>query len=211
MEKKYISQAVIKRMPRYYRYVNEMIDMGINRISSKALAEKMGLTASQIRQDLNCFGGFGQQGYGYNVESLRDELAQILGLNKDKKAIIVGVGNMGRALTKNFHFERSGIELIAGFDLDFGSIDTVNGPIAIFPIDNVDSYIESNDVEIAIITLPKELASTTAERLVRAGIKGIWNFTSSDLHLQGYGIPIENVHFSDSLRTLSYNMEKNNV
>ncbi|MFI3115484.1 MAG: redox-sensing transcriptional repressor Rex [Clostridia bacterium] len=210
MEKKYISPAVIKRMPRYYRYVNDMIDGGVSRISSKALAEKMGLTASQIRQDLNCFGGFGQQGYGYNVESLRDEIAKILGLDREKKAIIIGVGNMGRALAKNFHFERSGVKLIAGFDLVASTITTAIDEISILQIVELEQYITVNEVDIAIITTPKETTLEIVQTLVDHGIKGIWNFTSSDLHLQGYGIPIENVHFSDSLRRLSYNMEKNN-
>ena len=210
MEKKYISQAVIKRIPRYYRYVVELTDSGIARISSKALAEKMGLTASQIRQDLNCFGGFGQQGYGYNVESLKVELEQILGVNKLKTAVIIGVGNIGKALTKNFHFERSGISLIAGFDLDEATMLTKNGPINIYNVDTVEEFVKTNNIDVGIITLPKELAEDMAKKLVNAGVKGIWNFTSSDLHLNGYGIPIENVHFSDSLRTLSYNMEQNN-
>lgn len=207
MEKKYISQAVINRIPKYYRYVNEMIDSGITKISSKALAETMGLTASQIRQDLNCFGGFGQQGYGYNVESLRDELESILGLDKEKTAVIVGVGNMGKALTQNFHFQRSGVKLVAGFDLNEGEMKTQNGIIKIFNVDALGQYVKENAVDIAIITLPKELATKTAEILEQAGIKGIWNFTSSDLHLSGVSVPVENVHFSDSIRKLSYKME----
>lgn len=209
MDKKYISQAVIKRIPKYYRYVAGLLANGETRISSKALAEKMGLTASQIRQDLNCFGGFGQQGYGYNVESLKEELEQILGLNNHKKAIIIGVGNIGKALTKNFHFERSGITLIAGFDLEESTMFTKNGPIRIYNINKVEDFIKDNNVDIAVITVPKEIAQDISKKLVSAGIKGIWNFTSSDLHLNGYGIPVENVHFSDSLRTLSYNMEEN--
>ncbi len=207
MDKKYISQAVIGRIPRYYRYSTELIDSGISRISSKALADKMGLTASQIRQDLNCFGGFGQQGYGYNVESLRDALANILGLDVPKKAIIVGVGNMGRALTKNFYFERSGVELVAGFDIEEKVVDTKNGPLNIYSMDILEKFVSDNNIDIGIITLPKEFALEVAKRLGEAGIKGIWNFTSADLHLQGLNIPVENVHFSDSLRRLSYNMK----
>lgn len=207
MDKKYISQAVINRVPRYYRYSLDLISQGTMRISSKKLAEMMGLTASQIRQDLNCFGGFGQQGYGYNVESLRDELQKILGVDKEKKAVIIGMGNIGRALAKNFHFERSNVNLVSAFDISEGEIDTINGKLMIYSIEKLGQYIIENKIDVAILTIPKDSAKDIATIAVDAGVKGIWNFTSCDLHLEGFDLPIENVHFSDSLRRLSYNME----
>lgn len=204
MDEKKISMAVIRRMPRYYRYVSELHEEGISRISSGALATKMGLTASQVRQDFNCFGGFGQQGYGYNVENLRQNISEILKINHNHKAILVGVGNLGRALITNFGFEKSGFELCAAFDVSTSIIGRKIADVTISNMSELEKYMTENNPDIAILTLPKAHAFAIAEKLCSMGIRGIWNFTSVDLHLEGMGIPIENVHFSESLMTLSY-------
>lgn len=202
-----ISQAVINRIPRYYRYIQDLKNQNVMRISSKELAATMGLTASQIRQDLNCFGGFGQQGYGYNVEKLCEELAQILGLHRDRKAIIIGVGNIGRALIKNFNFPGSGFTLVCGFDANPDIIGKKLGGIEIQDISRVEDYVRKNKPDIAVLTLPRTAAPDIAKLLVKEGIRGLWNFTGEDLHLEGLGIPVENVHFSDSLMTLCYRID----
>ena len=198
--------AVVRRLPRYYRYILELSDAGINRVSSNTLAENMGLTASQIRQDLNCFGGFGQQGYGYNVLNLKQELAAILGLDKGRKAIIIGVGNMGRALINNFNFQRCGVILLAAFDTDSGLIGSHLNGVLVKHVDELDNFQKQFKPEIAILTMPKSAAQQVSEKLCKNGIKGIWNFTTVDLHLEGIGVPIENVRFAESLMTLSYRL-----
>lgn len=199
-----ISMAVIRRMPRYYRYVSELLEGGTLRISSGALAAKMGLTASQVRQDFNCFGGFGQQGYGYNVENLCHEIGEILKINNNHKAIIIGVGNLGRALITNFSFEKSGFSLCGAFDTSPQLIGTQIANIEIMSNDDIASFVAEHTPDIAILTLPKNYARELAAKLCAMGIRGIWNFTGLDLHLDGIEIPIENVHFSESLMTLSY-------
>ncbi len=166
------------------------------------------MTASQIRQDFNCFGGFGQQGYGYNVKKLREELSEILGLQKDRTAILVGVGNIGRALIKNFHFGRSGFRLLCAFDTDKTIIGTEPGGITVRNSSEMYDFVEQHQPDIAVLTIPRGLAPEMATNLVAKGIKGLWNFTGEDLHLGELGVPVENVHFSDSLMTLCYQVDE---
>lgn len=205
MEKKQnISRAVIRRIPRYYRYVSMLRANRVQRISSRALAESMGLSASQIRQDFNCFGGFGQQGYGYNVERLCEGLAEILGIHRQRKAILVGVGNIGRALLKNFDFKASGFELICAFDVDKTVIGMDFGPANIRDVAELYDYVDRHHPDIAVLTVPHGVAPELSKKLVQHGIRGLWNITGEDLHLEELNIPVENVHFSDSLMTLCY-------
>lgn len=208
MDKNKISRAVIQRLPRYYRYICDLQEENVQRISSRALAERMGLTASQIRQDFNCFGGFGQQGYGYNIDKLREELSEILGLQQERTAILVGVGNIGRALIKNFRFAQSGFRLICAFDTDRKIIGTEPGGITVRDSSQMYDYVEMHHPDIAVLTVPRGLAPEMASGLVVRGIKGLWNFTGEDLHLDGLGVPVENVHFSDSLMTLCYQVQQ---
>ena len=164
----------------------------------------MNLTASQIRQDLSCFGEFGQQGYGYNVDSLRNEIAEILGMHKGHTAIILGVGNLGRALMENFHFDHSGVQLTAAFDISPEIIGRQISGVEVYPLDKLDGYLKENPTSIGILTVPKSTAAELSERLVGNGVKGIWNFTNTELSISTPGVIVENVHFSDSLLTLSY-------
>lgn len=207
--KKDISRAVIQRMPRYYRYIKQLREQGIQRISSRALAETMGLTASQIRQDFNCFGGFGQQGYGYNIERLKEELEQILGVQRNHTAVLVGVGNIGRALIKNFRFANSGFELLCAFDVDKTIIGTKLGKVTVRDSAELCDYVSLHKPDIAVLTVPHGLAQAMSHELVTRGIRGLWNFTGEDLHVEGLGVPVENVHFSDSLMTLCYRVAQN--
>ena len=206
-KKQKVSRAVIHRIPRYYRYVSRLRANGVQRISSRALAESMGLTASQIRQDFNCFGGFGQQGYGYNVEKLCEGLGEILGIHRQRKAILVGVGNIGRALLKNFDFKASGFDLICAFDADKKVVGMDFGPVNIRDVAELYDYVDQHHPDVAVLTVPHGIAPYMAKNLVDHGIRGLWNFTGEDLHLEGLGIPVENVHFSDSLRILCYAVE----
>lgn len=204
MKKEKVSSAVIRRLPRYYRRLTELSRAGIVRISSKSLGESMNLTASQIRQDLSCFGEFGQQGYGYNVDSLRNEIAEILGMHKGHTAIILGVGNLGRALMENFHFDHSGVQLTAAFDISPEIIGRQISGVEVYPLDKLDGYLKENPTSIGILTVPKSTAAELSERLINNGVKGIWNFTNTELSISTPGVIVENVHFSDSLLTLSY-------
>jgi redox-sensing transcriptional repressor len=204
MKKSRVSPAVIRRLPRYYRHLDEMCQAGIGRVSSSALAQSLGLTASQIRQDLSCFGEFGQQGYGYNVKSLREEIAQILGMDRGHTVVILGAGNLGRALIENFHFSLNGFQLLAGFDV---RPDVVGRQIAGTPIlhaDQLESFLAEHPVSVGVLTVSKQAAVTTAQRLVDLGVRGIWNFTNMELPAFPDHVVVENVHFSDSLLTLSY-------
>lgn len=205
--KKKVSIAVVRRLPRYYRYLADLLKMDITRISSKELSARMGITASQIRQDLNCFGGFGQQGYGYNVESLYNEIGNILGVNNMFKTIIIGAGHMGQALSNYENFERRGFKITGIFDVDPGLIGNKIKDIEIFHLDNLDEFIKENPVDIAILTVPYEQTPVVADRVARLGIKGLWNFSPMDLKLP-YDVVIENVHLSDSLMVLGYNMNE---
>lgn len=208
MEKE-ISQAVIRRMPRYYRYLGELLEEGVERISSNDLSRRMRVTASQIRQDLNNFGGFGQQGYGYNVQYLYDEIGKILGLNERHNIIVIGAGNLGQAITNYVKFEKFGFMITALFDVNPKlKGQTVRG-IPIYLMDDLDEYCKDHRVDIAALTLPKEKADETAQHLVKLGIHAIWNFAHVDLDLSDNQVVVENVHLSDSLMQLSYNIVKN--
>lgn len=197
-----VSKAVIQRLPRYYRNICELKAEGAQRISSRALAERMGLTASQIRQDFNCFGGFGQQGYGYNIEKLQEELGAILGLRAGRTAILLGVGNLGRALLNNFNFSASGFELLCAFDAGPELIGRSFGGYEVRDAKELERYIDELHPDVAVLTIPRGNAPAIARSLVERGIRGLWNFTGEDLHLEGLGVPVENVHLSDSLMTL---------
>lgn len=208
MEKE-ISQAVIRRMPRYYRYLGELLEEGVERISSNDLSRRMRVTASQIRQDLNNFGGFGQQGYGYNVQFLYDEIGKILGLNETHHIIVIGAGNLGQAITNYVKFEKFGFIITALFDVNPKlKGQTVRG-IPIYLMDELDHYCKDHPVDIAALTLPKEKADETAQHLVQLGVHAIWNFAHVDLDLSDNQVVVENVHLSDSLMQLSYNIVKN--
>jgi redox-sensing transcriptional repressor len=198
-----VSTAVIRRLPRYYRHLSELQRKGVVRISSSALGKDMGLTASQIRQDLFCFGEFGQQGYGYKVDSLRDEIGEILGIHRGHTVVVLGAGNLGRALMENFKFDRNGFQLLAAFDIN----DAVGGRISGVPVyhaDRLEDFLQENEVSVGLLTLPMSAAQSMAERLVAAGVRGLWNFTNCDLDVSNPDVVVENVHFSDSLLTLSY-------
>mgnify|MGYP002513720648 CR=1 FL=1 len=198
-----ISNAVIRRLPRYYRHLGELIEMGVERISSNELSERMSVTASQIRQDLNNFGGFGQQGYGYNVEYLHNEIGKILGLDVQHNMIIIGAGNLGQALANYSSFETSGFVLKGIFDVNPRLEGVSIRGIPIRMMDNLKEFIRDNHVEIAVLTIPKTKASDVADLLSDTEIKGIWNFAHTDLKLPKR-IIVENVHLSDSLMRLSY-------
>ncbi len=198
-----ISMAVVRRLPKYHRYLGDLLHNDIRRVSSQELSRITGFTASQIRQDLNCFGGFGQQGYGYNVDELHREIGNILGLDKTYKTIIIGAGNVGRAIANYTFFEESGFKLYGMFDNNPKKIGDNIKDLTVLPIDEVESFIKSNDIEIGILCTPKEGTQKIAETLVNCGIKGIWNFAPVDLKLSG-NVIIENVHLSESLFTISY-------
>lgn len=209
MEQKEISQAVIGRLPRYLRYLGDLKDEGVERISSQELSELMQVTASQIRQDFNNFGGFGQQGYGYNVEYLYDEISKILGLNQTHQLIIIGAGNLGQAIGNYMNFERRGFILKGLFDSNPALEGKEVRGIAVQPMENIEEFIKANNIDIAVLTIPKTSAVAVAENLVKYGIKAIWNFAHVDLNVPE-GIQVENVHLSDSLMKLSYNITRYN-
>jgi len=202
-----ISIAVVKRLPRYYRYLGELLENDITRISSKELSERMGVTASQIRQDLNNFGGFGQQGYGYNVEYLYNEIGKILGLNNTYKFIIVGVGNLGQALANYTKFEKRGFILKGLFDVNPRLIGMTIRGIEVRDIDEMESFVKENKIDVAFLTLPKSKVRKVAEDLAKWGIKGLWNFSAVDLDLSP-DVVVEDVHLSDSLMIMSYNINR---
>ncbi len=201
-----ISSSVIKRLPRYYRFLGELKNQGVTRISSKELSERMGLTASQIRQDLNCFGGFGQQGYGYNIELLQTEIARILGLDIPKTAILIGMGNLGKAVTMHMNFESKGFRIIGLFDSKEALVGQVVRNLPIRNTSDLDEFCRENRPQIAILCIPKVAAKTIADQLVNLGVKGFWNFSHYDIGLDHKCVVVENVHLSDSLMTLSYQL-----
>ena len=209
MGQKEISQAVIRRMPRYYRYLGDLLDEGVERISSGDLSKRMQVTASQIRQDLNNFGGFGQQGYGYNVKFLYDEIGKILGLNTTHNIIVIGAGNLGQALANYVKFEKLGFKIIALFDLNPALTGVTVRGIQIHPLDELEEFCQENHVDIAALTMPKAKAAAIANQVVDLGIRAIWNFAHVDLDLTNKDVVVENVHLSDSLMQLSYNIVKN--
>ncbi len=205
MEKE-ISQAVIGRLPRYYRYLGMLKDKKVERISSRELSQMMNVTASQIRQDLNNFGGFGHQGYGYNVELLYSEIANILGLSRQHNLILVGAGNLGKALAGYVNFERRGFHMKGIFDIDPFLYGKKIRDIPIMPIDGIEDFIRNNEVDIAVICIPATASTKVVERIVACGIKAIWNFSHVDLDVSD-DVSVENVHLSDSLMRLSYAMK----
>lgn len=207
MTSKKISIAVIKRLPRYYRYLSHLLELGIKRVSSKELSNRMGITASQIRQDLNCFGGFGQQGYGYNVESLFNEIGNILGINKTFQVVIIGAGHMGQALANYGNFEKRGFKVIGIFDANPSVIGMKINNMEVMNIDDLEAFVHDHKVDIAIISVPYSATPAVADKVARLGIKGLWNFSAMDLELP-YDVIVENVHLSDSLMVLGYKLNE---
>ena len=205
MSEKEISRAVIKRLPRYYRYLGDLFESGVERISSSDLSERMQVTASQIRQDLNNFGGFGQQGYGYNVSYLFNEIGKILGLDKTYNMIIVGAGNLGQALANYVKFEKRGFIVKGIFDANPKLQGLTIRGIEIQMVEAIPEFVKNHDIKIATLTLPREKAPEVANILVESGVKAIWNFAHTDLQLPKHVI-VENVHLSESLMRLSYNI-----
>ena len=207
MYSKKISNAVIKRLPRYHRYLGELLENQVTRISSKELGDRMGVTASQIRQDLNNFGGFGQQGYGYKVEYLYNEISQLLGLGKKYNVIVVGAGNLGQALANYLDFEKSGFVIKALFDVNPRLVGLFVRGIEVMDMDNIKVFVKNNNIDIAMLTLPKANASQIAVELVSYGIKGIWNFAPVNLEISDDSVVVENVHLFESLMTLAYKIK----
>lgn len=208
MEKqKKISEAVIKRLPRYYRYLGDLKNENILRISSKDLSNLMGITASQIRQDLNCFGGFGQQGYGYNVDYLYDEIGKILGTDRENSVIILGGGNLGKAIANYHNFKKRGFSIKAIFDKDKDVIGTEINGIMVYDIKDLKKYLDENHIDIVVLTLPAKGIKKVIDVIVASDIKGIWNFSYLDLKVPD-SIAMVNVHMSDSLMTLSYKISE---
>ena len=208
-KEKRVPEVVIRRLPRYYRYLSELYKNGKTRISSNALSEKMGVTASQIRQDFNYFGGFGQQGYGYNVKYLLDEIEGIFGLASGYKAIVVGAGHLGHALANYQGIKNRGFKIVGMFDVDQAKIGKEINGIKIMDMKYVKDFIEENDVDIAMLTLPKSVIEEVADSLVEYGIKGLWNFAYVELKTKK-PVPVENVHLTDSLMTLAFKIEQKN-
>ena len=205
MADKKISAAVIKRLPRYYRYLSELLDNGIERISSGELSKQMKVTASQIRQDFNNLGGFGQQGDGYNVPYLKNEIGKILGLDRDYHVIILGAGNLGHALANYAGFEKRGFVVSAVFDVSPDKIGKKIGHTMVYDMKDLEGYVKGHTVDIAALTLPKSIAPAVAKQLVQYGVSAFWNFAATDLNLPG-NIAVENVHLAESLMRLSYNI-----
>ena len=204
MKKENISDAVIRRLPRYYRQLTDLCSRGIIRTSSHSLGQEMNITASQIRQDFSCFGEFGQQGYGYNVEELRAEIGHILGVDNDHHLIMIGVGNLGRALLNNFPFESSGFTVDASFDVDSDIINTAINGVPVYSVNDLEQYIKRHTIDVVVLTVPQSVAQDMAARLISLGIKGFWNFTNVELSSSEPDVKFENIHFADSLLTLSY-------
>lgn len=205
MADKKISSAVIKRLPRYYRYLSELLDNGIDRISSGELSNLMNVTASQIRQDFNNFGGFGQQGYGYNVPYLKSEIGKILGLDRNYHVIILGAGNLGHALAGYAGFEKRGFIVSGIFDVDSRKIGKKIGETSVMDMKDLKHFVEDHSVDIAALTLPKAVAPAVAKELVEFGVSAFWNFAATDLNVPR-NVAVENVHLAESLMRLSYNI-----
>lgn len=208
MRKQKVSDAVIHRLPRYYRYLDDLYNKGIVRISSNSLGSKMDITASQIRQDLSCFGEFGQQGYGYNVAELRSEIGHILGIDKGHRLIIIGVGHLGHALLQNFDFEKVGFHVDTAFDISPDLVGTRIHDVTIRSMDELEPYVAENQPNVAVLTVPQHVAQPMASRLIDLGIKGFWNFTNVELSTDVPEVFFEDVHFVDTLLTLSYRITR---
>ena len=199
-----ISNSVIRRLPRYYRFLGELLKEGTNKISSRELAERMRLTASQIRQDLNCFGGFGQQGYGYNVSELRNEIGSILGVDKQRKTILIGAGNLGKAIALHINFEKYGCKLCGIFDSDENVIGTELGGNRIMNVEKLSEFCRQNQPQSASLCIPKSAAAQVCELLINLGVRAFWNFSHYDINLEYSDIVVENVHLGDSILALCY-------
>ena len=208
MEQRKISRAVISRLPRYYRYLGDLLEAGVERISSNDLSKKMQVTASQIRQDLSCFGEFGQQGYGYNVAELRAEIGHILGIDNGHRLIIIGVGHLGHALLQNFDFEKVGFQVDSAFDVSPALVDTQIRGVTIRPMDQLAEYVARYRPNVAVLTVPQNVAQPLADQLIDLGIRGFWNFTNVELSTEVPGVFFEDVHFVDTLLTLSYRISR---
>ena len=208
MKKERISNSVIARLPRYFRCVEELYLSNCIRVSPATLSARLGFTASQIRQDFSCFGEFGLQGYGYNVKKLRYEIREILGLNSRNTAILMGCGNLGRALLKNFDFEMYGFFLLAAFDTDPAKIGEQVGAVHVMDCRRLRQVVEAEKPSVAVLTVPRDKAVETAALLADLGIPAIWNFVGCDLHVEDRGVLVEQVSFSDSLLTLSYRLNQ---
>ena len=206
-----ISMSVIRRLPRYYRFLSDLMRNHVSRISSRELSDKMGLTASQIRQALNCFGGFGQQGYGYMVEQLQREIGNILGLSQDHPCILIGAGNLGRAVATHMSFEARGFSLIGIFDQNEKLIGTSIRGIPVQDIQALEAFSKKNNPNMAILCVPKDSVATLADRLYSLGIRNYWNFSHYDLAIKFPDVIVENVHLSDSLMTLCYRISEHNL
>jgi len=204
LKKENISDAVIRRLPRYYRQLTDLQSRGVIRISSHALGAEMNVTASQIRQDFSCFGEFGQQGYGYNVEELRTEIGHILGVDNDHHLIVIGVGNLGRALLQNFLFSQTGFAVDAAFDVSPAVVGTKIRGVPVFSMDDLEEFLRDHRVDVVVLTIPQSVAQETASHLMELGIQGFWNFTNIELVSARPEVKFENIHFADSLLTLSY-------
>ena len=202
-----VSIAVIRRLPRYHRYLGDLLREGKLRISSAELSRIMGVTASQIRQDFNCFGGFGQQGYGYNVKFLHSKIGELLGVDEGYRAVIVGAGNLGRAFTSTHMFERRGVTIVALFDKDPSIVGTDYNGFHVYDVSELGDFCKKNNIHIGVLTVPKEAASECADIMADAGVRGIWNFANMELTVKDSNIIVQNVHMGDSLMTLCFGMK----
>ena len=207
LQKQNISVAVIKRLPRYHRYLGELLREGIHRISSAELSRIMNVTASQIRQDLNCFGGFGQQGYGYNVKHLYGKISELLGVNEGYKTVIVGAGNLGKALAATHMFERRGVERVAMFDVNPEIVGTKICGLPVYHISALYDICKKEKVAIGVLTVPKEAAYDVSKAMIEAGVRGIWNFANMELKIEDPRVIVENIHLGDSLMKLCYEIK----
>ena len=201
----HVSEAVIRRLPGYYRHLRELESAGVVQISSQELGERMQLTPSQIRQDINCFGGFGRQGYGYKVSELKGHIGEILGLDHPHRMVIVGAGNIGNAVAQYPTFSREGFRTLAMFDTDPSKINTQLGGIPVYDVSELEAYLKNNEVDIAVLALPACRAQETLDTVIACGVKAVWNFSPVDL-LHGDDVTVVNVHLSDTLQILSYKM-----
>ena len=202
-----VSDAVIKRLPRYHRYLGDLLADGRLRISSAELSKIMNVTASQIRQDLNCFGGFGQQGYGYNVKYLHSKISELLGVNEGFRAVIVGAGNLGHALAATHMFERRGVERVAMFDVNPAVVGSEICGIPVYSIDILGDFCKNEKIDIGVLSLPKEAASEVSEIMIKAGVRGLWNFANMELKVSDPRVIVENIHLGDSLMKLCYELK----
>ena len=209
MKENHISASVIKRLPRYYRFLGELKKQNITRISSGELATLMKVTASQIRQDLNCFGGFGQQGYGYNIDMLYEEIGNILGFDTMTDAIMIGVGKLGLAVAQNMNFNKLGFRLVGAFDNNPDVVGTAASDLTVLNIDRLEEFCKEHKPQVAILCVPTSAAKDLSEQLVNLGIKGFWNFTHYDIALLHPEVSVENVHLNDTLARLSYKIKNN--